>query len=116
MHITKPRFRVQVILQYIPALQTKIPSYGIHSADNGTTLIVSVSDMTPPEAIPLLESELKKELSGLAFTDTRTTAQYAERLTHDFFHAQVVCGNLRFDKATQVWRWIASNPADSRDL
>lgn len=99
-----PNIGVQVVQRYVPAIQSRIPSYGVASATG--QLLVCLSDKAPVELVPLLEAELRAMLIGFVPASPQASAQYAERLTHDFLNAHVVSGNLRYDKVTSTWRWL----------
>jgi len=93
----------RVVRTYVPALHTRTPAYGISSGPQG--VIVHLSDKAPEEVAKLLEDELNLHLKP--GTPAGNTIQlYAERLTHDYLSAQVISGNLRYDKVTQGWRWL----------
>ncbi len=100
-----PKFCVHVVQQYVPALQKRIPSYGV-SFGRSMKLVISVTDTAPVEVLPLLQAELTAKMVGVIPPSPQAAAQYAERLTHDYLTAQVLAGNLRFDKGASVWRWM----------
>jgi hypothetical protein len=106
MTMNAPKFSVQVLRQYVPALQTRIPSYGLGNSADGMNIIIAISDKAPVEILELLEAELKAKLYGFVPPSPHAAVQYAERLTHDFLHAHVVAGNLRYDRVTSGWRWV----------
>lgn len=95
---------VHIVSAYVPTLTNKIPGYGIRA--NGSALTIVLSNKAPKELLELLEEELVSVLLHHVPTSMQAFIQYADRLTNDFLRAHVICGNLRFDRVKEGWRWV----------
>lgn len=93
---------VEVVQRYIPVLQTNRPAYGVVSV--GAKIVVALSDKAPKELVPLLQDELNLRIGGIR--ESTDAAHFVERLAHAYLNHQVICGNVRYDRVSQRWRWI----------